>query len=61
MDTEDALKAGHCVDPEREMHFWAKTGGSADVRNASHKVNLIIGFASIFKPQRADRPRILCD
>lgn len=61
MDTEDALKAGHCVDPEREMHFWARAGGSADARNASHKVNLIIGFGLVSQPQRADRPRSLCE
>ena len=31
VDTEDALKAGHCVDPDREMQLCALTVGVIDV------------------------------
>ncbi len=36
MENEDALNAGHCVEPLREMQLCAVAAGASTVRRAAH-------------------------
>lgn len=36
MENEDALNAGHCVEPLREMQLCAVEAGASTVRRAAH-------------------------
>ena len=42
MDTEEALKAGHVVDPESEMHLCATTTEVVDAKRPSRSVLCIL-------------------
>ena len=54
---DDALKAGHCVEPERETQLWANAADSADARNTSDRINCIIGAVTVFLQRHLDLGR----
>lgn len=47
MDIEEALNAGHCVDPAREMQLRADVGATMDAMTAKSSVDLVVAFLSL--------------
>ena len=38
MDIDDALKAGHCIEPDNGMQAWAEVAGIIDARASTRRV-----------------------